>query len=86
MPNPKRRLSKSKRHKRRTHDHAKVLYSALTGWASSEKRAKDDPTADPTLPGLARCPRCNQLKLPHRVCGNCGHYVRAKKPVMVVKA
>lgn len=22
----------------------------------------------------AACPRCHEAKLPHRVCGNCGHY------------
>lgn len=49
MPNPKRRLSKSKRHKRRTHH---VLH----------------------LSSFSKCPRCNQLKMPHRVCGNCGYY------------
>ncbi|MHC4605794.1 MAG: 50S ribosomal protein L32 [Planctomycetota bacterium] len=25
-------------------------------------------------PNLSVCPRCNQPKLPHRVCGNCGFY------------
>ncbi len=49
MPNPKRRLSKSKRHKRRTHH---VLH----------------------LSSFSKCSRCNQLKMPHRVCGNCGYY------------
>jgi len=23
---------------------------------------------------LVPCPQCRQLKLPHRVCPNCGHY------------
>jgi large subunit ribosomal protein L32 len=86
MPNPKRRLSKAKRHQRRTHDHVRVLYAALQAWSSSEKREKAETGADVALPGFSRCPRCNQLKLPHRVCGNCGHYVREKKPVMIVKA
>lgn len=26
------------------------------------------------LPGLQDCPRCNQPKLPHRICANCGFY------------
>lgn len=28
------------------------------------------------LAGAARtiCPRCNTEKLPHRICGQCGHY------------
>ncbi|MBI5366128.1 MAG: 50S ribosomal protein L32 [Planctomycetes bacterium] len=55
MPNPKRRLSKSKRLKRRTHDKL-------------------------TSPTFAKCPRCKQNRLPHRVCGNCGYY--DAKPVV----
>ncbi len=49
MPNPKRRHSKARRDKRRTHD-------ALT------------------TPTLSRCPNCQELKLPHRVCPSCGYY------------
>ncbi len=25
-------------------------------------------------PELVKCPQCGELKLPHRVCGNCGYY------------
>jgi large subunit ribosomal protein L32 len=25
-------------------------------------------------PGLRPCPRCNALRLPHRVCTQCGYY------------
>jgi len=25
-------------------------------------------------PGFARCPQCGELKMPHRVCKNCGFY------------
>ena len=25
-------------------------------------------------PAYADCPQCNQPKIPHRVCGNCGYY------------
>jgi large subunit ribosomal protein L32 len=49
MPNPKRRHSKTRRDKRRTHD-------ALT------------------TPSRSRCPNCQDPKLPHRVCPNCGQY------------
>ncbi len=49
MSLPKRRVSKSKRNMRRSHD-------ALTPKS------------------LAVCPRCNEPKLPHRVCIHCGHY------------
>ena len=26
------------------------------------------------LPGMATCPQCHEIKMPHRVCGNCGYY------------
>ena len=25
-------------------------------------------------PGMTRCSHCNQLKMPHSVCQNCGYY------------
>lgn len=25
-------------------------------------------------PGMSLCPNCGEAKLPHRVCGSCGHY------------
>ncbi len=49
MPNPKRKHSKTRRDKRRTH------YKA---------------TASTT----GNCPNCNAVKLPHRVCPECGYY------------
>ncbi len=27
-----------------------------------------------TAPNLVECPHCHALKLPHRVCPNCGQY------------
>jgi large subunit ribosomal protein L32 len=36
----------------------------------NKRRAHDALTA----PSLSVCKRCNQATLPHRVCGNCGHY------------
>jgi large subunit ribosomal protein L32 len=24
--------------------------------------------------GLSECPQCHELKAPHRICANCGHY------------
>ena len=26
------------------------------------------------LPGMVKCPKCQEYKLPHRVCKACGHY------------
>ncbi|HIA86618.1 MAG TPA: 50S ribosomal protein L32 [Candidatus Marinimicrobia bacterium] len=49
MALPKRRQSKARGRKRRTHWKAKA-------------------------PQLSTCPQCNQAKLPHRVCPNCGYY------------
>jgi len=25
-------------------------------------------------PGFVKCPQCHQLKMPHRVCPECGYY------------
>lgn len=27
-----------------------------------------------SAPAFARCPQCQQLMVPHKVCGNCGYY------------
>jgi len=26
------------------------------------------------LPGMVKCPKCQEYKMPHRVCKNCGTY------------
>ena len=49
MANPKRRHSKARRDKRRSHD------------------------ALPRM-SLSICPNCQEAKLPHRVCPECGQY------------
>jgi len=49
MALPKRKISKARRDKRRTH------YKLL-------------------LPTYTTCPQCQETKLPHAVCLNCGHY------------
>jgi large subunit ribosomal protein L32 len=49
MALPKRKLSKSRRGKRQSHQQA--------------------------IPAnLTTCPQCNEPKLPHHVCKNCGYY------------
>ena len=57
MAVPKRRVSKSRRDKRRSSD-----------WKLE-------------TPALSKCTQCGELKMPHRVCGNCGYY----KGVAVIK-
>lgn len=27
-----------------------------------------------SAPGIVKCPRCQQMKLSHRVCKHCGYY------------
>lgn len=49
MALPKRKISKARRNKRRSHH-------ALNA------------------PNLIECPQCSELKLPHRICPNCGYY------------
>ena len=34
-----------------------------------------------SLPSIVKCPRCQKMKLAHRVCKNCGYY----KGVEVIK-
>lgn len=48
-PLPKRKLSKGRKNRRRSHYNLK-----------------------PTT--LEMCPQCKELKMPHRVCPNCGTY------------
>jgi len=48
-PLPKRKTSRTRRDRRRSH-HA--------------LKAKN----------LVQCSNCNEMRLPHRVCPNCGHY------------
>lgn len=35
-----------------------------------------------SVPGMTECPQCHEMKLAHRVCGNCGYY---KNRVVVEK-
>ncbi len=47
--------------------------------ARTSKSRKGMRRAHHALTGIAavRCPRCNQAKLPHRVCGSCGYVNRS---------
>ena len=31
-----------------------------------------------SVPGIVKCPRCQKMKLAHRVCKHCGYYDGAK--------
>ena len=48
-PLPKRKLSKGRRDRRRSHEALKAQ-------------------------NLVQCSNCNQMRLPHTVCPNCGFY------------
>lgn len=39
--------------------------------ARRDRRRAHDALAKPTV---SLCPNCAEVKLPHRACGNCGHY------------
>ena len=54
MAEPKRKVSKARRDKRRS-----------SVWKLS-------------APAFSRCTQCGELKVPHRVCPNCGYYKGAE--------
>ena len=41
---------------------------------SKARSAKRSANWKGQAPAYAECPQCHQPKLPHRVCGHCGHY------------
>lgn len=49
VPLPKRKLSKGRRDRRRSHDALQAI-------------------------NLVQCSQCGEMRLPHTVCPNCGHY------------
>ncbi|NLI32717.1 MAG: 50S ribosomal protein L32 [Deltaproteobacteria bacterium] len=42
-----------------------------TSKARRDKRRAHDSVSPPSL---SRCPQCNEMRLPHRVCPSCGYY------------
>ncbi|HEY9059007.1 MAG TPA: 50S ribosomal protein L32 [Pseudobacteroides sp.] len=38
-----------------------------------------------SAPNLVKCPQCHALKIPHRVCKECGYYIVKDKAVQVIK-
>ena len=41
---------------------------------SKTKRDKRRANWKLAVPGFSRSPQCHEVKLPHRVCPNCGYY------------
>lgn len=41
---------------------------------SKARKAKRRANWKLVIPGLVECPQCHTLKLPHRVCKECGYY------------
>ena len=65
MANPKRKQSSSRTRMRRSHD---ALTPPNIPNFESTKKASGYRT------NKFICPNCKQIKLPHTVCHNCGHY------------
>ena len=64
MAVPKQKVSKARKRKRRTHQGP-----AMPNIASSQKVR-----APGSRSGRIFCSNCNQPKVPHAVCPNCGYY------------
>ncbi|MBE7026132.1 MAG: 50S ribosomal protein L32 [Ruminococcaceae bacterium] len=44
------------------------------GKVSKARRDKRRANWKLEAPNLVKCPNCQELTMPHRVCGNCGFY------------
>jgi len=44
------------------------------GKVSKSRRDKRRANWKLRVPGMVECPQCHELKLPHRVCRECGYY------------
>ena len=44
------------------------------GKTSKARRDKRRANWKLDVPNLVKCPQCSVLKMPHRVCGECGFY------------
>lgn len=42
--------------------------------SKSRKNMRRSQWIKTTAPSLVDCPQCHELKMPHRVCANCGYY------------
>ncbi len=44
------------------------------GKVSKARRDKRRANWKLTIPGMVKCPQCQEYMMPHRVCGSCGFY------------
>ena len=58
----------------RDHDHGRNDHGRSEEEAEQVPSDKRAANWKASVPSYAECPQCKQPKLPHRVCGNCGHY------------
>ena len=42
--------------------------------SKARKNARRSANWKLSLPGITKCPRCQKMKLSHRVCKHCGYY------------
>lgn len=42
--------------------------------SKSRKNMRRSEWAKTESPSLVECPQCHELKMPHRLCANCGYY------------
>lgn len=42
--------------------------------SKSRRDKRRSPNMKMSMPALSTCPKCNEPKLPHRVCPNCNYY------------
>lgn len=42
--------------------------------SSARKNSRRSANWKLSLPGIVKCPRCQKMKLSHRVCKHCGYY------------
>lgn len=44
------------------------------GKTSKSRRDKRRANWKLAIPGMVKCPKCQEFMMPHRVCGSCGFY------------
>lgn len=44
------------------------------GKTSKARRDKRRANWKLVIPGMVKCPQCQEFMMPHRVCGSCGFY------------